>query len=191
MSAAVALVGGLALLGWLLGIETLKRLSPGAVAMKANTAIGLIVCALALALLCRERTTDRVRRGVAALALVPFGLGLATLYQYLSGRDLGFDQWLFRDVIAPDAPNPGRIAAVTALCFLMWGAAALVAALPASVRWRLPIVAGLATTAALAGALSLLGYLSRAWFGLAWWNYGGVAVLAAAAFVALGGGLAA
>jgi PAS domain S-box-containing protein len=189
LSAAVASLGVVVLIGWLLGNETLKRLLPGAVAMKANTAIGLMVCALALALLCREKTTGGLRYGVVALALMPFGLGLASLYQYLPGKELGFDQWLFRDVVAPDAPHPGRLAAVTALCFLLWGLAALAAALPVSMGWRVPVVAALATTVALAGALSLVGYLSRAWLGLAWWNYGGVAVHTAAAFVALGGGL--
>jgi len=114
------------LLGWTFNIAALKGILPGWVTVKPNTAIGFILCGVALALLRTETRTawaDRVGK-VCAVAVTL--LGAVTLAQYLLGINVGIDELLFRD--APDAlltSHPGRMAPVTALSFIFCGAALL------------------------------------------------------------------
>jgi len=43
-AAALVLLGGMALVGWLLHLEALKRIIPGAPAMRPNMAAGFLLC---------------------------------------------------------------------------------------------------------------------------------------------------
>jgi PAS domain S-box-containing protein len=114
----VAAIGLLVVGGWLLNFEPLKRVHPDAVAMKVNTAVGLLAAGLALWL--RQRGALRLALGAFVAVL-----GALTLIEYLAGADLGIDQLLLRDVLAhPEAPYPpGRMAPSTAGCFLLLGLA--------------------------------------------------------------------
>ncbi len=85
------LMGAVALAGWIWGIETLKSLIPGAVQMKANTAVGLLLVAAALFMRFPRRSLfDRcVQYGLAGLIAA---IGMATLSEYLFAWNLHVDE---------------------------------------------------------------------------------------------------
>lgn len=109
-----------ALVGWGLDIEILRTVLPGHAAMKANTAIGLMLAGLAL-----------IATGVShpsgasvsmALSCVLLALGVATLMQYAAGIDLHIDTLLFDDPQAlAQGRVPGRMSQISAIGFLLLG----------------------------------------------------------------------
>src|SRR2546423_557659 len=88
-----AVLGILVLVGWGLAIPSLRSVLPGAVEMKANTAIGLILASIALFLLNYWRVVWQVRVA-QALALAVCLLGLATFAEYVFGWQLHIDELL-------------------------------------------------------------------------------------------------
>lgn len=119
-------IGAVVLLGWQFDAPLLKSIHPAWVAMKTNTAVGLVLAGLALWLSSDNASRLGGRRAIAVsgLAGAVVMLGLLTLFEYGSGRDLGIDQWLFREppaAIGTLAPN--RMAPTSALCFLLLGSA--------------------------------------------------------------------
>jgi len=125
---AVVGLSFLVLLGWALGIDWLKSLSPSWVSMKPNTAFCLV--ALGFSLLCsaarrdernRPATLELGRLFTAGFAIVIAGL---SLLEYLAGEDFGIDQILFRDdTAAIRTVAPGRMAINTALSVIFLGLA--------------------------------------------------------------------
>jgi PAS domain S-box-containing protein len=153
-----ALMGALVLCGWLFDAPLLRSVIPGAVQMKANTALGLIACALALWLATMPRAgAGAGARAVAANALAAGValLGAATLIQYAFGKDLGIDEFLFLDTGAAYNQARGRMSPYTAAAFFLLGAA--IAALP---QPRLSLLVRAASGLVFViGVASLLGYL--------------------------------
>lgn len=118
----VAILGMAVLAGWAFDVELLKSAIPGYVSMKANAALAFLLAGSSARLLCSERTGRRLRFAAKAAGVVVAAIGLATLFEYAAGLDLGIDQLLFPD--APRAvqiPHPGRMAPGTALAFLLLG----------------------------------------------------------------------
>lgn len=122
---AGAAVGVLVLLGWALDIGPLKSVIPGQVAMKPNTAVGIILLGVALSLVTDTRAVAaRLSTGSSLLA---GAVGAATLAEYWTDRNFGIDQLLFHE--APGAVGtvvPGRMAVPTALCLVLLGIALLI-----------------------------------------------------------------
>src|SRR5271155_6249462 len=138
----VAGLGVCVLLGWAFNIATLKSVFPGLVAMKANTAIGMLLSGLALALLSREQVSEQTRLLAATLAVVVMAAGALTLLEYFFGWDLRIDQVLFQEAAGAVATlSPGRMAPLSALCFLFGGNALFVASQRRA--WRWPILSAL------------------------------------------------
>jgi signal transduction histidine kinase/DNA-binding response OmpR family regulator len=119
----LCLLGPLVLLGYATGLEPLKRVLPGLVAMRPNAALGFLLCGIGFlaALEARSPARRRVARlagGVAAL------LGAATLVQYALDVDFGIDALLFHaDPELPGQHAPDRMAPTSALSFLAAGLA--------------------------------------------------------------------
>lgn len=91
----VALVAGVALVGWLVGAQTLASVVPGESTMKGNTALAMVCAAGALWLAARVPAgRDRLRDGLAVAAVLIAGAALA---QDLFGVSLGVDELLFAD----------------------------------------------------------------------------------------------
>ena len=151
---ATTAIGALALIGWLAGIPLLTSLSPSWIAMKANTAVGLIVTGGALALAASGRPTASPT--VRFCAVFVFALGVATLFEYASGRSLGIDQLL---VVEPPGAigttDPGRMGPVAAMNFAICAMALLTTT---THRWKW-ISGALALLVALVSLVALLGYL--------------------------------
>ncbi len=129
-------VGLSVILGWTCDVWALKSVLPGLVTMKANTALAFVMCGTALWLLAdgspipavpppRTRHSFRVRFAGACAAIVAM-VGLLIAAEYAFEWNLGIDQLLFRDT-GPGAQtsHPGRPSPVTALNFMLLGAALL------------------------------------------------------------------
>ncbi|MGB7440155.1 MAG: EAL domain-containing protein [Coleofasciculaceae cyanobacterium] len=140
----VILVSCSVLLGWYFDIPILKSVLPGALTMKANTAVGFIFAGLCLCLC--PRYPNKSRSGAApplnrskydllpinlnyrslaqGFAIVAILVGLLTLLQYVLNLDFGIDQLLFAESPeAVDAAAQGRMAPNTALNFVLIGVA--------------------------------------------------------------------
>lgn len=155
---AVGLLGCGVLLGWLLDVAVLKSIHPAWVSMKANTAIGFVLCGVALCLKSDAKASWRAAwpRVDSVLALAVFLLGLLNLFQYVSGTDLGVDQLLFQEPAgAVGTLAPGRMAPATALCFLFFGLALMLDRHSAHTHLK-TLLAFATALPALAG---ILGYL--------------------------------
>jgi len=152
---SVAAVGALVLGGWAFEIHALTSVLPGLASMKVNTALAFVLAGMSLFLLARDKPPPaRQRAAILCSSLVAL-LGLLTIVEYLSGRGLGIDEILFRDV-STDAQvaAPGRMAPATALSFLMIGTA-LVLLEHGRGRWAAQF---LALGTALVSLLALMGY---------------------------------
>ena len=171
------------LAGWIFQISLLKSVVPGAVEMKANTALGVLLSSLALFLLNSARFShaSTLARTLAAIVLL---LGLATLGEYVFDWNLGIDQLLFRDTANAYNFVRGRMSPYSAVAFGCLGLA--LGCMP----WQAlrPFVWIGAGTVACIGAVSLLGYAWQAselttdqWLPP-------VALNAAICFILLGGG---
>lgn len=125
--------------------------------MKANTALGLVFGAAALLILERRPGPPMQRIGWATAALVA-ALGLATLWEYASGWQLGIDELLFRDTGTAFNAIRGRMSPYSAVAFASIGVA--IAAYPWRRLRHVTIVGGLVIL--LIGGTSLAGYLWNA-----------------------------
>jgi two-component system sensor histidine kinase/response regulator len=159
LAPTVALVGAIALTGWIAGVEELKGFVPGQVALKPNTAICFILAGFALHIYNRRSRSALVRAAGVAAAAVVLGVGLVSLAEYVLGWKSGIDQALFTETAgAAGTSTPGRMAPNTAICFFLLGTTLAVANARPFRRPR-----GGSTLVLLAGLLALidlLGYVS-------------------------------
>lgn len=115
VSAAILIVG------WMLDVEVVRSPFGDGNLMKANTALAFALAGTALLLEIRPDVSPFRRRLAITLAVLLTVLGAVTIYQYLSGTDLGIDQ-----LLAPDPGStgpPGRIAPNSAIAFMLVGLA--------------------------------------------------------------------
>jgi PAS domain S-box-containing protein len=188
----VALLGALPLAGWVLHVEALKSVIPGANPMKPNMAAAILFCGAALSFLSRKTLTRRIRACTGAIGAAVITLSALTIGEYLFDRDVGIEHWLIGDVRpSVKVPHPGRMEPITAVCFILVGAALFLASRQIQKRLRLPLVGALAGTLTAAGAVPLIGFGLEVLFGPSW-NYMGVTptgLAGAVAFLLLGIGL--
>ena len=92
-------LGLAALLGWLFNIDFLKRIHPSLVAMKANTAVCLMLIASSVFLL-EDRLASPLRRRLAYVFAAFVGVvGLISLSEHLFGWDLGLIRCCFTSLL--------------------------------------------------------------------------------------------
>jgi signal transduction histidine kinase/ActR/RegA family two-component response regulator len=119
-------IGGAALLGWILGIEFLKRIYPSLVTMKANTAVCFILVSAAVLLLPKPSTSGWKRRVAQVFAVVVALVGFLTLTQHIFGWNVGIDQLLFTETVNEAGQSfPGRMGVAASLNFFALGCALL------------------------------------------------------------------
>jgi protein-histidine pros-kinase len=181
----VAALGALGLVGWRFNIVVLKSVLPGLAPMKVNTALGLLVCGTALAILsCENRSIIR-RRSSGLLALLITFFGALSMSGYLFGWNLGVDQWL----VTGASRQSGRMSLSSAFCFLLIGLSLLAISRGLSTRFRRSIPSAFGLTVIVVGLLALIGYSTDAVFNFRWWSYTGMAIHTAGGFIGLGLGL--
>ncbi|MFT3929349.1 MAG: ATP-binding protein [Spongiibacteraceae bacterium] len=153
----VVLLGLCVLIGWLLDLSVLKSVLPGAVEMKANTALALVLAGSALFIF--NRDSERQWQWVViVLALLIGAIGAATLSEYIFGWQLGIDELLFADRATAYNTYRGRMSPYSAVAFCAIGVALL-----AALHRSLNILVGvLGTFVGSIGAISALGYLWQA-----------------------------
>ncbi|HAO79672.1 MAG TPA: hypothetical protein DCQ92_11985 [Verrucomicrobia subdivision 3 bacterium] len=127
---AAVVVGAGVLAGWFFGLEFLKRIAPGLVAMNPATAAAFILAGASLALfLWSPQGNDQKSRAriltARLCALVVALIGLAKLADILCDCDLNVDQWLFASQLSDNLRFTNRMAPNTAFSFLLLGSALL------------------------------------------------------------------
>jgi signal transduction histidine kinase len=157
VAALICLAAVATLCGWAFAMPALRSLLPGAVQMKVNTALALLLSGIALYFVV-SRPTPFTERAAALLACVVAGIGAASLAEYLFGWRLGIDELFVRDTADAFNAVPGRMSPMSAVAFI-----ALAIALGSMTRRSLRGVTIAASAAVLSiGSVSLLGYLWRA-----------------------------
>lgn len=153
-----AVIGLLVLLGWQVDISWLKTPVPNTVTMKANTAIGFLLCGVTLLFAQRRRRTISHTVIVRICSFAVVALGLLVLSQDMFSWNLGIDQLLFIDrVAAVGTSYPGRMAPTTAVNFILVGIALLL--LDFKPRRGLHPSEALALVPAMIALFGVLGYL--------------------------------
>ncbi len=184
-SVLVTLIGCVVVLGWLFNISVLKSILPIWVTMKPNTAIGFVLSGSALWQLAKP--TRRSARYAKIFAAIVLGIGLLTLIQYGFGINLGIDQLLFKEsAMAVATSAPGRMAANTALNFLLLGSALFLLSQPRSFQ---PGIQTFTVIAFFISLLGLLGYLYGIQEFYGFGSYTKMAVHTAIAFIILCAGI--
>ena len=120
-AAAVITVGLLVFVGWTWEIQTLTSLRLTWATMKVNTSVCFILLGTALWLFHGVRPWRRIVARI--LAVFVLAMAAMTLSQDLLGLDLGVDQFLAADTVAPE--RPGRMAPNTALLLVLLASATL------------------------------------------------------------------
>lgn len=155
-SVATVAIGAVVIFGWMFNIAALKSVLPGLVTMKANTAICLILGGWSLWLWHKPSPNQSNRSRAQIFAAIVALTGVLTLIQYSTGSDFGIDQLLFKESAkAAGTYAPGRMAANTAVNFLLLGASLLLLHSPFPYYRSTQI---LSLTACLVALLGLLGY---------------------------------
>lgn len=154
----LALAGVTVLGGWLLEIESVKRIIPGLVAMNPFTALGFI--AAGLSLYCFWQPEPHLSRIGAALGGGVAFMGLLKLVCYGFGLPFHFDQALFAEQIQSDKNVANQIAPNTALNFLIAGTILLL--LYGSQRRFSKWAQNLSLALAFISLVPLVGYLYQA-----------------------------
>jgi PAS domain S-box-containing protein len=187
---ATALIGVLVLLGWMLGIEYLKRVLPGMVAMNPMTALGFLLGALSLALVPRRSSQARYPRLQFPARIATAGIifiGGARILALIGGPDLHVDQLLFSSQLDYGFRLRNVMAPNTALNFILIGSALWL--LHSRSSRTSPFVTVAATVCGFESILAVIGYLYGigAFYGLQ--AFIPMALPTAIAFVLLTGGV--
>ena len=154
-----SIFGIAALVGWATGVEALKRVLPGMVAMNPMTAILFFLAGLSL---WGQRADvmpgrQRAARWLAAIVLLVATLKLIALFTHWNA---GVDSLLFADQLVDGiTQSPNRMAPNTAANFFLAGLGLLLLDRTTTRGWRPTEV--LAAVVGMVSLLALLGYLYR------------------------------
>ena len=152
---AAALIGTIAMAGWVLDIDFLKSVVPGLITMKANTALVLML--LGTSLYATSAGHGRYKTPVRVATFLGFTLSATVFSQYLHGHDLGVDLLLFYEPQGTvGTMHPGRMAMNTSLCFVLVSAGLLVL----DTRYGAAVAPAIGLLASVAALLALVGYFA-------------------------------
>jgi PAS domain S-box-containing protein len=157
---AVAGLGGLTLVGWILGIPVLTRIGSGTIPMASSTALLLVVHGLALCLRAYPAPGSRRLRALWILGGLSVAAALVLLVTSLLGIQSSVEHLGLRISGHLGGAPLGHISPATAACLLLAGLATLLAPNPGDARSRGAIVA-FGASAVLLGTsgVFLLAYL--------------------------------
>ncbi len=153
LALVTAALGISALIGWAFGLPFFKSVLPGAVEMKANTAVALLLSGCALFILGKDASL-RGQRIAQGMGVAIAALGLATLSEYMLELQFGIDELLFRDTATAYNAFRGRMSPYSTVAFAGIG---LTLVLLPTRRMR-PLVNLVAGTVTAVGVVSLFGY---------------------------------
>lgn len=180
----VTALGLTVIAAWYAHWSRVLQIFPSAAPMQFNTALSFILCGAALFLLqTRRMPAIGILCGGAAALLTSL-----TLLEYLTGRDLGVDLLLFKPYFEVATAYPGRMAPLSACCFVAIATGLVLASIRGASKWRLPAAGLLACIVAVVGTVALLGYLTSTGSAYGWGAYSRMAFNTAVGFLLLGGG---
>jgi diguanylate cyclase (GGDEF)-like protein len=150
----VGCVGVAVMTGWLLDIAPAKSVLPGLATMKFNTACAFLAAGVALWLLQSSTPGSQAARVSRILAASIVAIAALTLFEIMTGIDLGIDQLIVADI--SNIAHPGQMAPATTLGLLAIGLALLALKSPrkelaARAHW-------FALAALFVASLAVLGY---------------------------------
>ncbi|MBS0188061.1 MAG: response regulator [Planctomycetes bacterium] len=183
-----ALSGLVTLVGWYGNVPRLTDWGGDNISMFPNTAVCATVLGLSIALLARGEGTWR-RPGANLLALIATAIGVLTLFEHATSRDLGIDRLLIeRDWGQNAAAAPMRMGIPGSVSYTLLGLGVVLTGLGALAR---RIATALGLVCLFIAALSLIGYLYNANTLYALPRITGIAKQTAITVVALGIGMVA
>lgn len=121
-SILIVLISILFLIGWAFDISILKTPGPNYSTIKSNTAFSFLLIGISIWLLQKKRINSRNILIARILSVIVLSIGSLTLFEYISGVNLGIDQIIFsepRGAIQTVALN--RMSIVAASSFLLIG----------------------------------------------------------------------
>jgi PAS domain S-box-containing protein len=115
-----ALIGALALFGWVARVPSLTRLLPAWTSMRITTALSFILSGAALVVLTASRASAPRRQSALGAAALASAVGVWSWGEYAAGAPPRLEQALF-GLIARGEPFPGRPPPVAAFGFVLVG----------------------------------------------------------------------
>jgi PAS domain S-box-containing protein len=183
---AYALIAGaLVLIGWAAGIQRLTDWAGTGISQKPNAALAALLLGPALLCLARGGSSNLCARIFAAGSAL---LGGLTLFQHLTGINLGIDTLLFSE--PPGAKGtvaPGRMGPIASTSYLLLGAGLLFRTARRPLMRRIAHNLGLLTS--LLVGIPLLGYVYGADFLYTIPRFTGIAFQTTTAILAISIGL--
>jgi signal transduction histidine kinase len=149
-----ALIGGLAVFGWVGHVNLLADWFPALLPMKFNSAAAAIAQGAALVLLGLRRT-----RPAAVLSGLVAGFMFLTLVENISGVDLHIDRAIFTSYVMPTDAHPDRVSPLTAGCFTLLGLSLIPTAFTGIRRHALRIAGVAACTMVIVSLVAMAGYI--------------------------------
>ncbi|MBF0180607.1 MAG: hypothetical protein HQM03_11345 [Magnetococcales bacterium] len=169
--------------GWHAQTPWMVQWHPQLVPMMYNTALNFVLMGSGVLLAFHGQT-----KGAMAMGVTGGGLALATLLQYWLTIDLGIDQMFVEHFIHVNTSHPGRMAANTAICFLLAGMGLTAhALLPIPRRSVWVMLSGTLVTGL--GLAAAIGYAFDLESSLGWGDWIRMAIQAALNFLILGTGM--
>ncbi|CAN5597410.1 hypothetical protein BH23GEM1_BH23GEM1_07560 [soil metagenome] len=154
----VTTVGTAALVGWALDVEFLKRVYPGLRAMNPTTAVGLVMCGFALALLRESRLTSSRRLSAQILGAGVLLIGLAKVLDLVTGTRFHVDRLLFSGAVAsPSELGVNDMATTSGIAFVLFGLALVYFGGSTRLSHRLSQV--MSATGTVLALIPLVGYM--------------------------------
>ena len=177
--------GVMVLLGWFTQSVLLVAVVPGFAPMQANTAVCFILSGAALLAAVKEQN-----RTVSILGSIIATIGALAFLQHSQGWNLGIDQLIIKPFYSERTPMPGRMSAMTSICFFLSGIALVVRSKEQQCR-NCQIVLSTLASIVLGLALTALCTLWLDVEGLQGWRRqtGQMALLTSICFLALSVGL--
>jgi len=151
--ALTALIGLLVIIGWVFHFELIVRLHPTFVPMMFNTALGLFFCGTALLAFGFRRTVFSNICGTFVTIL-----GMLSTIQYAFVINIGIDNLFIDPYLTVESLLPGRMAANTAVAFILVGASILLLTNTIGGKFRVPVVSVLISLIGTLGISVLIAY---------------------------------
>jgi signal transduction histidine kinase len=178
------LLGSIVLFGWAIHSTFLIQIAPDLAPMQRNTAIGLMLCGIALMGIVMSRPRLTLIGSTIAAAL-----SISSILEYVFHANFGIDELFGVAFVTTRAPDQGRMSPTTALSFIIFAAGAILA--QTSLHKKRSAVLGITgLLVAAIGATCSIGVLSGTNDALAWGNLNRVALHTGIGFLLLGIGLA-
>ena len=159
-SAITFILGTLAMIGWFMDIRSLASFVPGYIPIAPGAALAFILLGGAWYLYAHAPSRWFTRIYVLVLVFSISLIALLNLIQFLTGANVGIEEYFTREVLAidPGTYGAGPMSPIAAASFLLI-CAAMVLLLFAPEHRAAGLTAGLASVVVSVGLIVLLGYL--------------------------------